>query len=461
MHINFSIEFKISNAPYKILTSYLSKSSQKLFFYKQNHHNHQISNKQSSSLIQITHITTFDKLKMGIPCSCFTNYQEENIIQIEVEEHNIKKQLNNKFIINLQSVLRGYMDRKKNQNYHTKPAPLTLKERSLTVEDLSIENYLNEITKKVYKKIGQFKYNSNLSISDIKNKKSLYFSNGAVYVGETKNLFKHGRGMQAWLDGSIYEGHWENDKAYGIGRLIHADGDIYEGEWSNDKANGYGTYTHTDGAVYQGDWLEDKQHGDGYETWPDGARYQGSYKFGKKHGLGKFFWLDGSTYDGEFVENNIEGFGIYKWSDGRVYTGFWKSNKMDGKGYFSWPDGRNYDGEYFNDKKHGLGTFKWPDGKVYIGMWAHGKQNGKGTFYSKSGKKTTYKPKDILGYGYEETEEDDLGIEETNWVHYERAKVDYPPKPFGPKTVFMQREEEGSVSEYSCFKDERNTKEEL
>ena len=78
------------------------------------------------------------------------------------------------------------------------------------------------------------------------------------------------------------------------------------------------------------------------------------------------------------------------------------------------------------------------------------------TFYSRSGKKTTYKPKDILGYGYEETEEDDLGIEETNWVHYETAKVDYPPKPFGPKTVFMQREEAGSVSLYCYYVEVRN-----
>ena len=78
------------------------------------------------------------------------------------------------------------------------------------------------------------------------------------------------------------------------------------------------------------------------------------------------------------------------------------------------------------------------------------------TFFAKSGKKNVYKPKHILGYGYEETEEDDLGIEETNWVHYERAKVDYPPKPFGSKTVFMQREEEGPLSLYCYYVEVRN-----
>lgn len=94
------------------------------------------------------------------------------------------------------------------------------------------------------------------------------------------------------------------------------------------------------------------------------------------------------------------------------------------------------------------------EGKIQIGSITDNEV--KITFFSRSGKKNVYKPKHILGYGYEETDEDDLGIEETNWVHYEVAKVDYPPKPFGSKTVFIQREEQGTVSLYCYYVEVRN-----
>lgn len=65
------------------------------------------------------------------------------------------------------------------------------------------------------------------------------FSDLSVYMGQWKNGFKHGYGVQMWVDGSIYEGHWVSDVCSGFGRLIHSDGDTYQGEWSNDKANGH------------------------------------------------------------------------------------------------------------------------------------------------------------------------------------------------------------------------------
>ena len=71
-------------------------------------------------------------------------------------------------------------------------------------------------------------------------------------------------------------------------------------------------------------------------------------------------------------------------------------------------------------------------------------------------KKTTYKPKDLNAYGYEELQEDDLGIEYTSWVEYEVHKVDYPPKPFGPTTVFLKKEEAGSLTLFAYFIEVRN-----
>ncbi len=71
-------------------------------------------------------------------------------------------------------------------------------------------------------------------------------------------------------------------------------------------------------------------------------------------------------------------------------------------------------------------------------------------------KKRVYKPKELLGYGYESTEIDDWGREETRWIHYETIKVDYPAKPFGSTTVFVEREVEGTISLYCHYIEVRN-----
>ncbi|MEM1322201.1 MAG: hypothetical protein AAGG75_18210 [Bacteroidota bacterium] len=71
-------------------------------------------------------------------------------------------------------------------------------------------------------------------------------------------------------------------------------------------------------------------------------------------------------------------------------------------------------------------------------------------------KKTVYKPNDLQGYGYEMTEVDDLGIKVKRWVHYETHKVDYPPKPFGPTKVFIEREEAGELNLYCYYIEVRN-----
>jgi len=73
-------------------------------------------------------------------------------------------------------------------------------------------------------------------------------------------------------------------------------------------------------------------------------------------------------------------------------------------------------------------------------------------------KKKTYKAKELLGYGYESIEEDDLGLEYKRWIHYEQQKVDYPPKPFGSTTVFMQREESGALTLYCYYIEVRNNR---
>ena len=352
-------------------------------------------------------------------CSCIQGINEENQVDTEKiyprplhspetlkfpkksKNTDIQLQISNKEIINLQSLLRGYAERKSikgaysflsstpNENFKIKPSSNDCKIFRSEVTELPLEripDYWTSTTNTIRIKLGDFIYGNSETIENTIKRGPVEIENGAIYTGDwNSDNQRYGKGLQIWKDGSVYEGFWLNDKANGRGRLIHANGDVYEGEWCNDKAQGKGIYIHNDGAKYEGDWKDDKQHGKGVEIWQDGAKYEGNYENGHKHGFGKFEWADGSVYKGELKENNIHGVGVYEWSDGRRYEGQWKNNKMDGKGLFTWSDGRSYNGEYLNDKKHGFGIFLWPDGRKYEGNWARGKQDGRGVYITALG----------------------------------------------------------------------------
>lgn len=95
------------------------------------------------------------------------------------------------------------------------------------------------------------------------------------------------------------------------------------------------------------------------------------------------------------------------------------------------------------------------EGKIIIGSITDNEV--KVSFIAKGqSKKSVYKPSQLVGYGYEMTEVDDLGIKVKTWVHFETMKVDYPPKPFGPTTVFVEREVEGELNLYCYYMEVRN-----
>ena len=313
-------------------------------------------------------------------CTCFKKQAEYDF---EKEKSFLQNSDAIKQLIILQSVLRGYLSRKKNKglihSLKIQQNRTISRKNSLSRNKIEEEDMVN-----LFKTYPPLK--DNIPI-ELRQKTTL--ENQAEYCGEwsTATNERHGRGIQVWIDGSRYEGYWVNNKANKKGKLLHSNGDIYDGEWLDDKADGYGIYLHTDGAKYEGYWKDDKQNGKGVETWPDGTSYEGNYVDGKKNGYGIFRWNDGSIYEGEFVENNICGMGTYKWSDQRQYSGSWKNNKMDGKGVFTWQDGRRYEGEYKDDKKDGYGIFTWAEGKIYKGYWKNGKQHGEGEMYNVSTRK--------------------------------------------------------------------------
>ncbi|CAG9318572.1 unnamed protein product [Blepharisma stoltei] len=323
-------------------------------------------------------------------------------------------------IVRLQSVLRGYLERKKthiiNRTKSIKaqfssaiPDPLTESSPQIKPKKQFLPSSLSTITRSFLKeipeedipdystaasratlaKLGPYKIDEPFPENEPRMKHNpVELENGAIYIGEwNKNNQRHGFGLQLFTDGSQYEGYWIKDKANIKGRLVHDDGDVYDGEWKDDKACGYGIYVYIDGARYEGDWKNDKQNGIGTEYWPDGAKYQGEYLAGLKHGKGKFEWADGSTYEGDFKDNDIHGLGVYTWCDGRKYIGEWAKNKMHGRGTFTWSDGRSYKGEYAEDKKQGFGVFEWPDGRKFEGNWYNGNQNGVGWYSTTNGLK--------------------------------------------------------------------------
>lgn len=90
------------------------------------------------------------------------------------------------------------------------------------------------------------------------------------------------------------------------------------------------------------------------------------------------------------------------------------------------------------------------EGKVVIGSITDNEVRC--VFYEEgTNRKKTFKPKDLEGYGFEEKVINEIGKVETRWIHYDRRKVDYPPKLFASKTVFIEREEVGQITLYTYY----------
>ncbi len=66
--------------------------------------------------------------------------------------------------------------------------------------------------------------------------------------------------------------------------------------------------------------------------------------------------------------------------------------------------------------------------------------------------KTTYKAKELAGYGYEHVGENQFGEDVLTWRHYKTKKAQsFAPKAFASKTVFMEVMVEGTVTLYDYY----------
>jgi len=227
-------------------------------------------------------------------------------------------------IVKIQSMIRGYLVRKKYllhlesnrdlvliRDLHNNARKIIFS-RSLTYETfdytlykLPYEKPLKTIIKKIESSDGKIKYYGEWL-------KFFCFNEFLKSLDFSVDDIRHGRGVQIWSDGVLYEGFWRNDKANGKGRLINVEGEIYEGDWEDDKANGFGIYLSKDGTKYEGLWKDEKQNGKGKEISKQGDVYDGEFSNGQKNGFGVFQWIDGSRYEGNFHNNEIDGQGNFK-----------------------------------------------------------------------------------------------------------------------------------------------------
>lgn len=61
-----------------------------------------------------------------------------------------------------------------------------------------------------------------------------YAHGGNMYIGETKNGKRHGKGILLWREGDAWYGEWTDDKRDGYGIHMYYDGSITVGRWNDD-----------------------------------------------------------------------------------------------------------------------------------------------------------------------------------------------------------------------------------
>ena len=95
-------------------------------------------------------------------------------------------------------------------------------------------------------------------------------------------------------------------------------GTKYMGEWKDLKKHGQGTETWSNGEKYVGEFKDGIQNGQGIDTFPDGSKYVGEWKNGKHHGQGTYTFHDGVKWEG--VWRKSESWNITKYDkDGKIY----------------------------------------------------------------------------------------------------------------------------------------------
>ena len=162
-----------------------------------------------------------------------------------------------------------------------------------------------------------------------RNNKTINYSDGTKYIGETQNGKPNGFGTYTWTNGDKYEGNWKDNKKHGQGTLTLASGNKYIGEFKNDKRNGKGTLTWSNGDKYVGNFSDNKIHGQGTLTFAIGGKYVGEFKNGKRSGKATVTLSNGDIYVGNYQDDKFNGnaYVVYS-STGNVLVGIYKKGEI-------------------------------------------------------------------------------------------------------------------------------------
>ena len=154
--------------------------------------------------------------------------------------------------------------------------------------------------------------------------RTINYSNGVRYYGQTRNGRPHGRGVYTWPDGDRYEGDFVDGESTGRGVFTWANDDRYEGDFVDGKRTGRGVYTWADGDRYEGDFVDAKRTGRGVYTKADGDRYEGEWLNGKAHGDMWFIRADGSGYYSYWENGDARGYRVSRKAKWERYLAEWR-----------------------------------------------------------------------------------------------------------------------------------------
>lgn len=89
----------------------------------------------------------------------------------------------------------------------------------------------------------------------------VFFTDGRIYFGITKNNVFDGEGCLIQKNKEKYIGNFENGVYSGQGKYTSIDGSTYDGLWKNNKRHGYGELIALDGTKIVGYWQKDEYKG--------------------------------------------------------------------------------------------------------------------------------------------------------------------------------------------------------
>ena len=229
-----------------------------------------------------------------------------------------------------------------------------------------------------------------------------------LFVGETLNGIKNGKGKEYYGTKLLFEGEYSNGnrkkgKEYFNGKLEFEGEYLYNKKWEGkgydinsniiyELIKGKGKVKLYDKfnmeLIYEGDYKDTLENGKGCQYNMNKKIFEGTFENGKRNGEGKEYDGNGLViFEGTFKNGKRNGEGKEYDENGKMkFKGKFKNGKRNGEGK-EYDENENmiFKGMFKNGEKNGEG--KEYDAKKHLkfeGIFENGKRNGKGKEYGKN-----------------------------------------------------------------------------